>query len=150
MLTRKYSATQWSSPSPQQYGLFARLAIAAAASFIVSGAALAAGAVSSDGYRFVGGEIGYVYEGTPASSQAAREQRRQDDIRTSDGYRFVGGEAGYVYAGPAPLLGSGTGARIGVLTRAQVQRELMEFKRNPISADGQWRYVGGEQGWARR
>jgi len=32
-------------------------------------------------------------------------------------------------------------------TKEQVQKELMEFKRNPISADGQYRYVGGDQGW---
>lgn len=29
----------------------------------------------------------------------------------------------------------------------QVQQELDEFKRNPVSADGQYRYVGGEVGW---
>ncbi|MDD2665026.1 MAG: hypothetical protein PHD19_14855 [Dechloromonas sp.] len=29
----------------------------------------------------------------------------------------------------------------------QVQQELEDFKRNPISADGQYRYVGGDQGW---
>ena len=32
-------------------------------------------------------------------------------------------------------------------TTQQVQKELEEFKRNPISADGQYRYVGGDQGW---
>jgi hypothetical protein len=29
----------------------------------------------------------------------------------------------------------------------QVQQELDNFKRNPVSADGQYRYVGGDQGW---
>ncbi len=29
----------------------------------------------------------------------------------------------------------------------QVQKELEDFKRNPISADGQYRYVGGDQSW---
>ena len=29
----------------------------------------------------------------------------------------------------------------------QVQKEPDEFKRNPVSADGQYRYVGGELGW---
>ncbi len=29
----------------------------------------------------------------------------------------------------------------------QVQQELDEFRRNPVSADGLYRYVGGDQGW---
>ncbi|WP_434513834.1 hypothetical protein AB6Q56_14755 [Dechloromonas sp. ARDL1] len=29
----------------------------------------------------------------------------------------------------------------------QVQQELEAFKRNPVSADGVYRYVGGDQGW---
>lgn len=29
----------------------------------------------------------------------------------------------------------------------QIQKELDDFKRNPISADGVYRYVGGDQGW---
>lgn len=29
----------------------------------------------------------------------------------------------------------------------QVQEELRQFKSNPVSADGQYRYVGGDQGW---
>lgn len=146
MSTRQYPAT---------HALIARLAIAAAASSVVASAALAAGTAASDGYRFVGGEIGYVYEGSTAAGQSARGQRQgADGLRagpiSGDGYRFVGGEAGYVYVGTtAPGLGSGTGARIG-LSRAQVQQELMNFQRTPVSADGQWRYVGGEQGWTRR
>ncbi len=32
-------------------------------------------------------------------------------------------------------------------TAQQVQKELDEFRRNPVSADGQYRYVGGDQGW---
>lgn len=36
----------------------------------------------------------------------------------------------------------------GTQTREQVQRELDAFRRNPVSADGHWRQVGGEIGWA--
>jgi hypothetical protein len=32
-------------------------------------------------------------------------------------------------------------------TRAQVVKELEEFRNNPISADGQYRFVGGEKQW---
>jgi hypothetical protein len=31
--------------------------------------------------------------------------------------------------------------------RAEVARELQEFRNNPISADGQYRFVGGEKDW---
>ncbi len=36
----------------------------------------------------------------------------------------------------------------GSKSAAQVQQELDNFKRNPVSADGQYRYMGGDQGWA--
>ena len=36
----------------------------------------------------------------------------------------------------------------GSKSAQQVQQELDNFKRNPVSADGQYRYVGGDQGWA--
>jgi hypothetical protein len=36
----------------------------------------------------------------------------------------------------------------GSKSAQQVQQELDDFKRNPVSADGQYRYVGGDQGWA--
>lgn len=32
------------------------------------------------------------------------------------------------------------------VTRAQVQNELAEWRKNPVAADG-YRYVGGERGW---
>lgn len=32
-------------------------------------------------------------------------------------------------------------------TRAEVSRELADFRKNPVSADG-WQYVGGEREWA--
>lgn len=35
----------------------------------------------------------------------------------------------------------------GSKTAQQVQQELEDFNRNPVSADGQYRYVGGDQGW---
>lgn len=35
----------------------------------------------------------------------------------------------------------------GSKTAQQVQQELDAFKRNPVSADGVYRYVGGDQGW---
>lgn len=35
----------------------------------------------------------------------------------------------------------------GSKTAQQVQQELEDFRRNPVSADGVYRYVGGDQGW---
>ena len=32
-------------------------------------------------------------------------------------------------------------------TRAEVMKELQEFRSNPVSADGQYRFVGGEKQW---
>jgi hypothetical protein len=32
-------------------------------------------------------------------------------------------------------------------TRAEVMKELQEFRNNPVSADGQYRFVGGEKQW---
>jgi hypothetical protein len=32
-------------------------------------------------------------------------------------------------------------------TRAEVLGELMDFRKNPVSAD-RWQYAGGERGWA--
>jgi hypothetical protein len=49
---------------------------------------------------------------------------------------FVGGEAGWVQ-GPAQ----------GSIAAAQVRSELLQFRSNPVAADG-GRYVGGEEGYA--
>jgi hypothetical protein len=125
--------------------------------------------VTADGYRFIGGEAGYVYEGASAAGRLggdtsvasqSRERVRQDIERfranpvTVDGYREVGGEVGFVYEGraqarlPAGVSASGTGTGMpSGLTKAQVQRELRDFQRHPVSADGLWRYTGGEAGW---
>jgi hypothetical protein len=124
--------------------------------------------VTPDGYRFLGGEVGYVYEGASASYRLgsgtarslSREQVRQDIERfraspvSADGYREAGGEVGFVSEGqkqarlPAGISASGTGTSIvSGLTRAQVVRELKEFQRHPVSADGLWRYTEGEAGW---
>lgn len=109
--------------------------------------------VASDGYRFVGGEIGYVLEARSSGPMkgATREQvlRELEQFMrnpvTADGYRYIGGDIGFIKAGPASsALGSGTGRS---LSRAQVEQDLHNFQRNPLSADGAWRYVGGEQGW---
>ncbi len=35
----------------------------------------------------------------------------------------------------------------GSKSAEQVQKELEEFRRNPVSADGLYRYVGGDQIW---
>jgi hypothetical protein len=32
-------------------------------------------------------------------------------------------------------------------TRAEVMKELQEFRANPVSADGQYRFVGGDRQW---
>jgi hypothetical protein len=125
--------------------------------------------VTADGYRFVDGEAGYVYEGASASRRMgsgtsagslSREQVRQDLERfraaplSADGYSEVGGEVGFVYQGrgqarlPAGVSASGTGpSLVGGLTRGQVLRELKEFQRHPFSDDGLWRYTEGEAGW---
>lgn len=123
-------------------------------SAVVAGAAATqAGPVASDGYRFVGGEIGYVAEARSAGATSAktREQVRRelDQFKrspiTADGYRYVGGEIGFIKEDPASTaLGSGTGRG---LSRAEVEQDLLKFQRNPLSADGAWRYMGGEQGW---
>ena len=49
---------------------------------------------------------------------------------------FVGGEAGWVQS-----------AAPGALSSAQVRSELLQFRANPVAADG-GRYVGGEEGYA--
>lgn len=49
--------------------------------------------------------------------------------------KFVGGEIGWV---DAPVQST--------LTREQVRQEFLEFRKNPIGADG-GRYVGGEAGY---
>jgi hypothetical protein len=125
--------------------------------------------VTADGYRFVGGKAGYVYEGATASrglgcgtsaGSLSLVQVRQDLERfraaplTADGYRELGGEVGFVYEGrerarmPAGVSASGTGpSMVGGLTRGQVVRELREFQRHPVSDDGLWRYTEGEAGW---
>lgn len=36
----------------------------------------------------------------------------------------------------------------GTKSREDVAKELEAFRRNPVSADGQYRYVGGDVGWA--
>ncbi|GBG03465.1 hypothetical protein AZSI13_27920 [Azospira sp. I13] len=67
--------------------------------------------------------------------------------------------AGFVASGMASaesVIHSGAGGATAIYpshstggkTTQQVQKELEEFKRNPVSADGQYRYVGGDQGWA--
>lgn len=42
--------------------------------------------------------------------------------------------------------GGTTHAMPGMKTRAEVLKELQEWRRNPVSADG-WREVGGDAGW---
>lgn len=118
------------------------IALAAAAAY--------ASPVTSDGYRFVGGEIGYVAEARLGGTLTREQVRRELDqyLRhpiTADGYLYIGGEIGFVRdESVSTALGSGTGR---ALTRAQVQQDFLNFRRNPLSADGAWRYVGGEQGW---
>jgi hypothetical protein len=59
--------------------------------------------VTSDGWRQIGGQIGWEYAGT--TSALSRQQVKLEALRnarqleTADGYRFVGGEAGWVYVG---------------------------------------------------
>ena len=120
--------------------------------------------VSADGYRFVGGELGHVYEpsrATMASGTGAAavtrdralhdyEQFRARPI-TADGYRFVGGEIGYVRdhsasmtrtTMPVSLMGSGTGSMSH--TAMPMQRD--RFHEHPVSADG-YRFMGGDLGY---
>lgn len=54
----------------------------------------------------------------------------------TNGTTFVGSEAGFQFHVIA-----------STVTRAQVQKELAEWRKNPVTADG-YRDVGGEAGWA--
>jgi len=36
---------------------------------------------------------------------------------------------------------------VATLSRAEVRAGIVAFQNNPISADGQYRFVGGESGW---
>lgn len=62
--------------------------------------------VSSDGWRDVGGDRGWLYVGASASAKLRAEVQRElvDWNRrpvTSDGWKDIGGEAGFVYVGEA-------------------------------------------------
>ncbi len=65
--------------------------------------------VTGDGYRYIGGELGYVYAGPKAGPGKSRDQVHKEletfqaNPVTADGYRYVGGEAGYVYVGPKAI-----------------------------------------------
>ena len=119
--------------------------------------------VSADGYRFVGGELGHVYEPTRSTMASgtgtapmSRARLQQDQAQfsahpiTSDGYRFVGGEVGYVLelpmrmarAMPAPVMGSGTGA----MQPARMPMQRDQSAEHWVSADG-YRFMGGDLGF---
>ena len=53
----------------------------------------------------------------------------------TNGITFVGGEAGFQFH-----------AMPSTVTRAQVQKELVEWRKNPVTGDG-YREVGGEAGF---
>lgn len=82
-----------------------KLSIAAtlAAALLVPTVSTAADAVMSNGWRAVGGEAAWVYEGTASSGLTRGEVRRalaSPGSPTADGWRFVGGEAAWVVDGP--------------------------------------------------
>ena len=56
-------------------------------------------------------------------------------VFATSGTTFVGGEAGFQFH-----------AMPGTVTRAQVQKELTEWRKNPVTGDG-YREVGGEVGF---
>ncbi len=68
--------------------------------------AFQANPVTADGYRYIGGELGYVYVGPKAGPGKSRDQVHKElqtfrsNPVTADGYRYIGGELGYVYVGP--------------------------------------------------
>ncbi|HRO58671.1 MAG TPA: DUF4148 domain-containing protein [Burkholderiaceae bacterium] len=119
--------------------------------------------VSADGYRFVGGELGHVYEpprttmGSGTGTPVVTRDRLQHDYQqfrarpvTADGYRFVDGEVGYVLDHPAStaratrvsLMGSGTGA----MPAARMSMQRDRFDEHAVSADG-YRFMGGDLGY---
>ena len=120
--------------------------------------------VSADGYRFVGGELGHVYEppratmGSGTGTPVLTRDRLQHDYQqfrarplTVDGYRFVDGEIGYVLDQPASmtratrvsLVGSGTGA---AMPSARMSMQRDRFDERAVSADG-YRFMGGDLGY---
>ncbi len=64
--------------------------------------------VTADGYRWVGGDAGWVYVGVPNAPQKTRAEVLRElrewerNPVTADGFRWVGGDAGWVYVGVAP------------------------------------------------
>ena len=89
----------------------------------------------ADGFRFVGGEAGWVYAGAQQDSATRQQvQRERSDLErtlaTADGWKQVGGEAGWTYVGPQNRN-----------TPEQIARA-----RGASNSDG-WKEVRGEAGW---
>lgn len=58
----------------------------------------------------------------------------------ADDWRPIDGEIGYI---------EHPEHRKSMKTDQDVLKEFEAFRRNPVSADGRYRYVGGEIGWER-
>ena len=121
--------------------------------------------VTSDGWRFVGGEtvwelvqpsyefhngklmqVDTVDRSTPKPSLASIEQART--AVTADGWRYVGGETGWELVPPAYQFHSGKLVSADKLNHASPKPTLASIvqDRNAVTADG-WRHVGGENEW---
>ncbi|MFZ5546241.1 MAG: hypothetical protein ACOZJZ_22010 [Pseudomonadota bacterium] len=124
-----------------------RIASLTFAAFIaLSGAsAFAGGGHGSGGHAGGHGGRTGVDPGHMAQAQkgSARQQGSQSSdvtVRPLDPNPVAKGDTTFERTGS-----SGTSARVGK-TRAEVKRELAEWRRNPVTSEG-WREVGGETGW---